>query len=139
MTKSTVRTRLDIIKQLSEEFGISAEQARNIVRFVLDNIIDAAIENGRMEIRRFGTFKITHRAARVARNPRTNQQMRIPPRYVLTFEPSEIVLEKVAQHYRVDESIAGESRANASNVSGIGEKKPLQDLQDNRKFPFEAE
>ncbi len=123
MAKTTVRTRLDIIKQLSEEFGVPVEQSRQIVRTVLERIIDAAIEHGRIEIRRFGTFKIAHRAARVARNPRTNQQMRIPPRYVLTFEPSEIVLEKVAQHYG-DENEAS---------------KPLAPPAEKQKFPFNAD
>ncbi len=126
MAKSTVRTRLDIIKQLSEEFGISTEQARNIVRTVLDGIVEAAIEHGRIEIRRFGTFKITHRAARVARNPRTNQQMILPPRYVLTFEPSEIVLEKVSQHY------ASETKSQMSEQTETQQKS-----LEKQEFPFE--
>jgi len=121
MAKSTVRTRFDIIKQLSNEFGIPVEQSRQIVRTVLDRIIEATIEHGRIEIRRFGTFKIAHRAARVARNPRTNQQIRIPPRYVLTFEPSEIVIDKVAQYYGTEEDLS------TSIISQITKKQ---------QFPF---
>ena len=125
MAKSTVRTRLDIIKQLSEKFDISTEQARNIVRTVLDEIVEAAIEHGKIEIRRFGTFKITRRAARVARNPRTNQQMKLPPRYVLTFDPSEIVLEKVARHYHIE----NESDSSTEHKTNLNEKQ---------QFPFNS-
>ncbi len=100
MTELAIRTRLDIIKRISSDFGVSVEKSRNIVQDVLDGIVQATIEHGRLEVRRFGTFKITHRAARVARNPRTNEELRIPPRYVLTFEPSDKVAEKVEKHYR---------------------------------------
>ncbi len=99
MVELAARTKVDLIKRISREFNLPSQEARKIVQMVLDGIIEGAIETGRVEIRRFGTFKIQHRSARVARNPRTNEELRLPPRYVLTFEPSDIVTEKVAKRY----------------------------------------
>jgi len=99
MTQTAVRTKRDIITQLTREFHLDTVQARKAVQTVLNGIVDATMEHGRIEIRRFGTFKILHRAARVARNPRTNEELRLPPRYVIAFEPSDQLSQKVVDRF----------------------------------------
>ncbi|NLX06239.1 MAG: HU family DNA-binding protein [Phycisphaerae bacterium] len=94
-----IRTKNDIIKQLTERHDLDSARARRVVTEVLNGIVEATLEHGRIEIRRFGTFKVCRRASRVARNPRTNEPLRLPPRYVLTFEPSERVSNKVSQRF----------------------------------------
>lgn len=93
------RTKNDIIKQLADRYDMDSVRARQVVGDVLDGIVEAALEFGRIEIRRFGTFKVCRRAARSARNPQTNEPLRLPPRYVLTFDPSEKVATQVADRY----------------------------------------
>ncbi len=102
MTQTAVRTKRDIITQLTREFHLDTGQARKAVQTVLSGIVDATMEHGRIEIRRFGTFKILHRAARVARNPRTNEELRLPPRYVISFEPSDQLSGKVMQRFSAE-------------------------------------
>jgi nucleoid DNA-binding protein len=99
MTETVVRTKRDIISQLTRDFQLDTSQSRKVVQTVLNGIVEAALEHGRIEIRRFGTFKILHRAPRVARNPRTNEELRLPSRFVITFEPSDQLSEKVVRHY----------------------------------------
>jgi nucleoid DNA-binding protein len=98
MSETVVRTKRDIISQLTRDFHLDTGQARKAVQTVLNGIISATLEHGRIEIRRFGTFKILHRAARVARNPRTNEELRLPARYVISFEPSDQLSQKVLDH-----------------------------------------
>jgi DNA-binding protein HU-beta/integration host factor subunit beta len=119
MADSSVRTKRDIINQITHDFHLDTSQARKVVQTVLNGIVAATLEHSRIEIRRFGTFKIIHRAARVARNPRTNEELRLPPRYVITFEPSDQLSAKVDKRYGVEELVA------------VGERKP--------EFPFLAE
>ncbi len=106
MTDVTVRTKRDIISQLTRDYQLDTSQSRKVVQTVLNGIINAALEHGRIEIRRFGTFKILHRAPRVARNPRTNEELRLPARFVITFEPSDQLSARVVQHYGTQPAVA---------------------------------
>jgi nucleoid DNA-binding protein len=111
MAENSVRTKRDIINQITKEFHLDTSQARKVVQAVLNGIVDASLDYGRIEIRRFGTFKVLHRAARVARNPRTNEELRLPPRYVINFEPSDQLSAKVQGRYGVEELVgAGVSK-----------------------------
>ncbi|MFA5864146.1 MAG: HU family DNA-binding protein [Phycisphaerae bacterium] len=99
MSETAVRTKRDIINHVSHDFNLDTVQARKAVQEVLNGIVSATLDHGRIEIRRFGTFKILHRAARVARNPRTNEELRLPARFVISFEPSDQLSEKVVKQY----------------------------------------
>ena len=44
----------------------------------------------------FGTFSVREKAARVGRNPKTGQEVPIPPRRVLSFRPSHLMKDRVA-------------------------------------------
>ena len=54
----------------------------------LDAVKDALARGDHIEIRGFGTFKVRHRKARTARNPRTGEPVEVPPRDVPVFKPS---------------------------------------------------
>jgi len=95
-----MRTKNDIIKKLTERHALDSASARQVVADVLNGIVEATLDHGRIEIRRFGTFRVCLRASRVARNPRTNEPLRLPPRHVMTFEPSDKVIDQIAQRYR---------------------------------------
>ena len=99
MPETAIRTKRDIINVLSHEFHLDTVQARKAVQTVLNGIINASLDHGRIEIRRFGTFKILHRAARVARNPRTNEELRLPARFVIAFDPSDQLSARVSKHF----------------------------------------
>ena len=49
---------------------------------------NALARGDRIELRGFGTFKVRHRRARTARNPRTGETVEVPPRDVPVFKPS---------------------------------------------------
>ena len=45
-------------------------------------------------IQGFGTFEVRKKLERISINPATQQRMLIPPKLVLTYEPSAILKEK---------------------------------------------
>ena len=48
-----------------------------IVNAILDEISDAMARGDRVELRGFGAFSVKHRPARVGRNPRTGEQVKV--------------------------------------------------------------
>lgn len=92
-----MRTKKDIVRHMMAEQNLSNRQARQVFQLVLDDIVRVIRENGRLELRNFGVFRVKHRAERVARNPRTNEALKLPARAVLTFEASQRIADVIQQ------------------------------------------
>ncbi len=78
----------DIIDRVAEGTGLTKIETEAVVNGFIHTVIDAMKEGKSIELRGFGTFKIQHRAPRTARNPRTNEELQVPARYVAVFKPS---------------------------------------------------
>ncbi|MBN1341391.1 MAG: integration host factor subunit beta [Phycisphaerae bacterium] len=79
-------TKKDIAKQIASKYGIDQVIAKRAVQDVFDSIVDSLLHSGRMELRNFGVFEVKRRAPRVARNPRTNEQVSVPAKTVVVFQ-----------------------------------------------------
>ncbi|MGB0772433.1 MAG: HU family DNA-binding protein, partial [Paracoccaceae bacterium] len=64
---------------------------------VLNHVSDALVRGEKVKLSSFGTFSVRDKNARVGRNPKTGQEAPIPPRRVLTFRPSHLMKERVAE------------------------------------------
>ena len=93
--RTEAMTKADIVRDISESTGMTKTDVALIVNGVLDSIRDALIEGERIEIRGFGVFKVVRRAPRTARNPRTNEAVRIGERMAPVFVPSRILRAQV--------------------------------------------
>ena len=63
----------------------------------LDAVKDALERGEGIEIRGFGTFKVRHRKARAARNPRTGERVEVAARAAPVFQPSSLLRERVTR------------------------------------------
>ena len=61
----------------------------------LDAVKEALTRGDGIELRGFGTFKVRHRKARRALNPRTGEAVEVPPRDVAVFKPSRLLRNRV--------------------------------------------
>ena len=89
-------TKKDIVRALADKLGITQGQAKAAVDLTLEHIRRAICKQGRIELRNFGVFEVKIRAARKARNPRTNVPIEVPPRNVVAFQPGKHLAEIVA-------------------------------------------
>jgi nucleoid DNA-binding protein len=90
----------DIIRVLVEEFGLSRLQSAHVVRKTLDGIVQALVEEGRVELRNFGIFEVRWRKPRKARNPRTGEMVMVPTRCSVIFKPGLVMQDRVATECR---------------------------------------
>lgn len=105
-------TKKEIVKTISEEIGLTQLKTKEIVQKTFDAIVEALVEEKRIELRNFGVFEVKKRAARKARNPRTGSKVFVPEKYVVTFKPGKEMEERVRQ---LDEQEARESASRNSN------------------------
>lgn len=88
-------TKKEIVKTISEEIGLTQLKTKEIVQKTFDAIVDALVEDKRIELRNFGVFEVKKRAARKARNPRTGEKVYVPEKFVVTFKPGKEMEERV--------------------------------------------
>ena len=96
MTEKTI-TRVDLSEAIHEKVGLSRNESAELVESVLKHISDALADGHEVKISSFGTFGIRDKAARIGRNPKTKEEAEIPPRRVLSFRPSQLMKDKVAE------------------------------------------
>ena len=82
MTQSEF-TRIMAVRQ-----GLSQECVRRLVGALLDSLEEGLAEGERCILRGVGTLHIVRREGGTRRNPRTGEEVEIPPHRVVRFRPS---------------------------------------------------
>lgn len=95
--ETQVVTKKEIVKDISDEIGLTQLKTKEIVQKTFDAIVKTLVEEGRIELRNFGVFEVKKRAARKARNPRTGDKVFVPEKFVVTFKPGKEMEERVRQ------------------------------------------
>jgi nucleoid DNA-binding protein len=78
-------TKKDIARKIAETTGIALMTVTEIVQMPFDGITEVLVDEGHIELRNFGVFKVKLRKPRKARNPRTGEAVMVPPRRRVTF------------------------------------------------------
>src|ERR1700761_9298146 len=77
----------ELIDVLTEKLGSDRRHATAAVENVVDTIVRAVHKGESVTITGFGVFEQRRRAARVARNPRTGETVKVKPTSVPAFRP----------------------------------------------------
>jgi nucleoid DNA-binding protein len=88
-------TKKDIVIKISTETGIKQLDVKQVVQATLDKITEYLAQGQTVELRNFGIFKIKSRRGRLGRNPRTGQEVPVPPKKVVVFKPGLIMKKDV--------------------------------------------
>ena len=75
----------DLVARIAQDTGATKASAAAAVDALLQGITRALKKGDAITFVGFGTFKTTQRRARVAKNPRTGDAIKIPKRRVVRF------------------------------------------------------
>lgn len=75
----------DLIAQIAQDTGVTKNSAGAALDSLLEIITNALKKGDAITFVGFGTFRTTQRRARVAKNPRTGDAIKIPKRRVVRF------------------------------------------------------
>lgn len=81
-------TKADMVDIISSSTGLTKVETEAVVNGFMETVIDAMKRNEHIELRGFGTFKVVERAPRVARNPKTNEEIQVPAQHVPVLKMS---------------------------------------------------
>ena len=79
--------KLDIVNAVVNKTGVSRTKAEEAVETVFKAMKNALGKGERLELRRFGVFNVRPRKTGIGRNPRTGQEVSIPPGKAVRFKP----------------------------------------------------
>ena len=89
-------TKPDFVNRLSERCEVSKKEAAEMYDAVFNTLADIVSEGNEVAIPVLGRVKIAERAARIARNPRTNEEIQIPAKKAPKFQFAKNIKEAVA-------------------------------------------
>lgn len=81
-------TKADIVDVIASATGLTKVETEAVVDGFISTVIDAMKAGKNIEIRGFGSFKVKKRKGRMARNPRTGEQVMVEEHFVPIFKVS---------------------------------------------------
>lgn len=81
-------TKDDFVDIIAGTTGCTKVDARKAVDGIFETIMKSCRKAGEVQIPGFGKFRVQKRAARMGRNPRTGQSMKIGPSKSVGFRPA---------------------------------------------------
>lgn len=75
-----------IAKLAAENPHLTQRDVERVVGVILERVINALEEGGRVELRGFGAFSVRSRPARAGRNPRTGDPVDVRAKHVPFFK-----------------------------------------------------
>ena len=89
-------TKKEIVKQISEELGLTQLKTKEIVQKTFNAIVETLLREKRIELRNFGVFQPRLTKPRVGRNPnQPGSSFVIPPRATVKFKAGKIMRQRV--------------------------------------------
>ena len=88
--------RSELVEKLQGKYHeLDTEDIHKIVETIFQEISNAMVEGGRVEIRGFGAFGIRARVPRAARNPRTGAVVHVPAKYHPFFKTGKLLRDRL--------------------------------------------
>ncbi|MCH7824906.1 MAG: integration host factor subunit beta [Acidobacteria bacterium] len=76
-----------LVEIIAREAGITKVSAEVAVDAIIDTLKGALARGERIELRGFGVFEVKPRKRGIGRNPRTGEEVAIPPGKTTRFRP----------------------------------------------------
>ena len=93
---SDIKSRGDVVNEVAAQVDLPQKKVDEILRAFESVIMRQAASGGEIRMVGFGSFKITHRAARTSRNPQTGEPAPVAARNAIRFVPGQALKDAAA-------------------------------------------
>jgi DNA-binding protein HU-beta len=120
-------TKNELARELAEELELPRRQMAEIIDAMIEKMTDVLRSGDKVQLTPFGQFRVRDRAARVARNPKTGEPVKVPAKRVLKFTAGRTLKEAVGTVKR-----GGAAKKSAAK-KGAAKKSPARKAAPARK------
>ena len=87
----------ELIAAVAEKTGLTKRDAERVVSATFETVTDTIKKGEKVSVSGFGIFEVKTREARVGRNPRTKEEIKIPATKLPAFKASKTLKDTVAK------------------------------------------
>ena len=87
----------ELVAAVAEKAGLTKKDAERIVSTTFETVTETLKKGDKVSISGFGIFEVKSREARIGRNPRTKEEIKIPASKVPVFKPGKALKDAVAK------------------------------------------
>ena len=87
----------DLVSSVAEKTELTKKDAEKAVNAIFQSIEESLAKGDKVQLVGFGTFETKERAARIGRNPRTGEEIKIPATKVPGFKAGKALKESVSK------------------------------------------
>ena len=92
-----MRNKTELVAAIAEKAGLTKKDAEKALTAATEAVAEALVNGDKVQVIGFGTFEVKKREARVGRNPRTKQEIKIPASKTPVFKAGKALKDKVAK------------------------------------------
>ena len=85
----------ELVSAIAQKADISRKDAEKAVNGFVDSITESLINGDKVQLIGFGTFEVKSRPERIARNPRTGEEIKIAASKAPAFKAGKALKDKV--------------------------------------------
>lgn len=86
MTAMETLTKADLAQHIMDRLQLGKKDADLLVNTFLESVVASLRAGEGVELRGFGSFRLRDRKARQGRNPRSGENIQVPPKRVVYFK-----------------------------------------------------
>lgn len=83
----------ELVTAMAAKVGMTKKETEQVLNAFTNVVLEEMQAGGKIQLVGFGTFEVAERAARVGRNPKTNEEIEIPASKAMKFKQGKNVKE----------------------------------------------
>ena len=87
----------ELVAAVAEKAGLTKKDAERIVSATFETVTETLKKGDKVSISGFGIFEVKTREARIGRNPRTKEEIKIPATKLPAFKASKTLKDLIAK------------------------------------------
>ena len=87
----------ELVAAVAEKTALSKKDSEKAVNAAFEAIAEALAQGGKVQLVGFGSFETKERNARIGRNPRTKEEIKIPASRVPAFKAGKALKDAIAK------------------------------------------
>lgn len=95
-------TKAEIVTNIANKTGIEKDEVKKVVELFMDEVRNSLETGEDVFLRKFGSFIVKKRAAKVGRNISKQESIQIPAHAIPAFKPAKTFLGNVKEKVKVD-------------------------------------
>ena len=87
----------ELIAAVAEKTGLTKKDAERVVSATFETVTESLKKGDKVSVSGFGIFEVKTREARIGRNPRTKEEIKIPATKLPAFKASKTLKDAIAK------------------------------------------